>query len=37
MSEQPSTSAASAAAPALTIVTEDELSLIKCLNWKEAV
>ena len=37
MSEQPSTSAASSATPALTSVTEDKLSLIKCLNWKEAV
>ena len=37
MSEQPSTSPASGAAPALTVVTEDELSLVKCLNQKEVV
>ena len=37
MSEQPSTSAASIATPALTSVTEDKLLLIRCLNWKEVV
>ena len=37
MSEQPSTSTASTATPALASVREEELSLMKCLNWKEMV
>ena len=38
MSEQPSTSAATAAAaPTMSGLMEEELSLVKCMNQKEAI
>ena len=37
MSEEPSTSAATAAAPIMGGLMEEELSLVKCLNQKEAI
>ena len=37
MSEEPSTSSATAAAPTMIGLTDEELSLVKCLNQKEAI
>ena len=37
MSEQPSASAATAAVPTMSGLTDEELSLVKCMNQKEAI